>query len=316
MRQTWLQAHRIAHIAAAHAHSDLSVTRDGYVDVFAAIRSAGVPMMLQKMPKLFGIYVCAASAGPGILLNSGLRLVALRHTAAHELGHHRLGHGDSVDEYLDPWNGQAPGGWTGPEMSAEAFAAWFLMPPPAVRAALRTLGLPRPRTAADVYRTATMLGVSYRGLARHLVAMHLATEVESQAWARTPRSQIRRRLAGVAADACRGDVHLLTAEMGDLTVYVEPDDLLVFHHGGWPTERLAGNSGLQPIKSSTPDQLPLSAATMDTPQLWRVTADLAEPLTLRTPGHRAVTGQRTLRIRPVRVREGIDLAWLEAHEDQ
>jgi hypothetical protein len=235
--RTWREAHQVARIAAQHALVDLEVLSHlevashrevpsyGYVDVFGAIRAAGVPMMLQRLPRLFGLFVGAASDGPGILLNSGLPLAALRHTAAHELGHFRFGHGDSLDVNLDAWSGQAPpGGWTGDEMLAEAFAAWFLMPRRAVLATLTALGLRRPGSAVDVYRLATLLGASYRGLCRHLVMLRLANEADVQTWARTGRRRLRRQLAGAAAESCRGDVIIVESR---IAVHAGFDDLLV-----------------------------------------------------------------------------------------
>jgi hypothetical protein len=317
VRQTWREAHRIAQITATHAHHDLGVNRGGYVDVFQAIRMTDVPMRLEHMPNLFGIYICPASDGPGILLNSGLSLSALRHTAAHELGHHRFGHGDSVDRYLDPWYGQAPGGWSGPEMSAEAFAAWFLMPRPAVLAGLATLALHRPRTAEDVYRLATLLGVSFRGLARHLVTLRLADAADAQTWARTGRGQLRRRLAGAAADLCRGEVHLLRPEMGDLSIHAGADDLLVLPVAT-PAQDLVLNlaAGLEPISPTGGAQMqgrkPDHTAA---PKCWRVTPNLTAPTTLGVPAGPGAARDWAICVEPVRVREGIDLDWLEAHQD-
>jgi hypothetical protein len=165
---TWRQAHRVAQLAAVHARADLDVPLDAYVDVVAAIHRADIPLMFRDMPGHFGTYISPATYGPGILVNSGLAMPTLRHTAAHELGHHQLRHGDSVDLDLDLWESQAPEAWTGTEMSAEAFAAWFLMPRPAVLRGLRLLGTDKPRSAHDAYRLATLLGASFRGVCRHL----------------------------------------------------------------------------------------------------------------------------------------------------
>ncbi|MFD0394650.1 ImmA/IrrE family metallo-endopeptidase [Streptomyces nogalater] len=71
-----------------------------------------------------------------MLLNASLNAVTQRHTAAHELGHHRLGHRTAADEEMDPALRWGDGSWPEEEKTAEAFAAWFLMPLPAVRAAL------------------------------------------------------------------------------------------------------------------------------------------------------------------------------------
>lgn len=317
MRQTWREAHRIAQITATHAQHDLGVHRDSYVDVFQAIRAADVPMRLEHMPNLFGSYICPASHGPGILLNSGLALSALRHTAAHELGHHRFGHDNSVDRYLDPWDGQAPGTWSSPEMSAEAFAAWFLMPRPAVLAGLATLTLHWPRTAEDVYRLASLLGVSFRGLARHLVTLRLVTAADAQTWAQTSRARLRRRLAGAVADLCSGEVHLLQPQMGDLSIHAGLDDLLVLLTAATAPEVIFDpTAGLEHISPSGGTQLHLETPDHPSvPQCWRVTPNLTAPATLRVAAGPDATSDWSIRVQPVQVREGIDLDWLEAHQD-
>jgi Zn-dependent peptidase ImmA (M78 family) len=316
VRYTWREAHRITQIAAAHSHHDLGINRDRYVDVFNAIRMLDIPLQLAHMPNLFGIYVCPTSDGPGILLNSGLHPTALRHTAAHELGHHHFRHGNSIDRLLDPWDGLASRGWSGPEMIAEAFAAWFLMPRPAVLAALAILGRDRPRAAEDVYRLATLLGVSFRGLARHLVNLNLACNADAQAWARTGRGALRHRLAGAAADQCRGEVHLLRPEMGDLTIHVWPDDLLVLPRGRTRHSLLTDCMGrLEPVSTPADIQLRLETPDQKETTCWRVTPGLTEPATVCVSGTSDSIRDSSVRVQPVQVREGIDLPWLEAHQD-
>jgi IrrE N-terminal-like domain len=313
---TWGEAHRIAQIAAGHVHHDLGVARDAYVDVFSAIRQSDTPLRFELLPKLFGIYICPASDGPGILLNSGLSLTALRHTAAHELGHQRLGHGDAVDLVLDPWDGQAQSaGWSGPEMSAEAFAAWFLMPRPAVVRGLATLGIRRPQTAEDVYRLATLLGASFRGLCRHLVNLRLADAQEAHIWAKTGRGRLRQRLAGASADLCRGEVHLLQPEMGDVTIHAGADDLLVLPPGV-STQEIGPVPGLEKIcsRGDLPHQLEIVDGAAG-PSYWRVTSDLVAPVLMRPSAANGGARCWSICVQPIHVREGIDLAWLEAHQN-
>ncbi|GAA3123412.1 ImmA/IrrE family metallo-endopeptidase [Nonomuraea salmonea] len=129
----WDVAHRVASMAAVQAHRDLGVDRLQYVDVYAALRRAGVIGMARPMARLFGVYVSPQDNGPAVLLNENLDIIAQRHTAAHELGHHRLGHRSAYDQELDRATRWGDGTWPDEEKIAEAFAAWFLMPP-AVRA--------------------------------------------------------------------------------------------------------------------------------------------------------------------------------------
>jgi Zn-dependent peptidase ImmA (M78 family) len=125
---TWTQAHRIANLAAAQAHRDLGIDTNCFpIDVYRAIEDAGMVLMWRPLPRLFGWYF--AGPRPGILLNNQLDYGSQRHTAAHELGHHILGHGTRADLDLDPLTDRRAG-WTEVEKTAEAFASWFLMPRP------------------------------------------------------------------------------------------------------------------------------------------------------------------------------------------
>lgn len=309
---TWREAHRIAHIAAVHAQSDLGVSRDRYVDVFTAIRRAGIPMKFQQLRRLFGIYICPESEGPGILLNNGLSLTALRHTAAHELGHDRLRHGDTFDQQLDPWTGPASDIWSGPEMSAEAFAAWFLMPRPAVLRSLTTLGLRKPQTAVDAYRLATLLGASFRGLCRQIVNLRLATATAAQSWVKVGRSRLRQHLAGGYAEICTGEVHLLTPEMGNLTVHAGMDDLIVLRPGRPADVEISPDAGLTDVTAEEQTgQLELSSA-VSSARYFRIAPNHTGAVTIRTSTSMNAAREWAISVRPVEVPNGIDLPWLDA----
>src|SRR5260370_25986165 len=113
--------------------------------------------MWRPLPRQFGAYLAEAGSRPGMLINNGLPFAAQRQTAGHELGHHCLRHGTRLDADLDASHTR-PAVWTKEEKTAEAFAAWFLMPRKAVMAALTRLGLERPLEPLDVYRLSLLLG--------------------------------------------------------------------------------------------------------------------------------------------------------------
>ncbi|WP_052371654.1 ImmA/IrrE family metallo-endopeptidase [Amycolatopsis taiwanensis] len=314
MIATWRQAHRVAQLAAVHARADLDVPPDSYVDVVAAIRRADIPLMFQDMPGHFGTYISPATHGPGILVNSGLSMPTLRHTAAHELGHHQLRHGDSVDLGLDLWESQTPGAWTGTEMSAEAFAAWFLMPRPAVLRGLRLLGKDKPRSARDAYRLAALLGASFRGMCRHLANLELVSATTASTWARAGRARVRASLAGPYAPVSGGEVHVLDTGMRDATVHAAAGDLLI----ATPTvhaelKALGGDSaGWEQVELDDPAEGQLDL--LDEPRIacWQVTAEFTAPARL---GSGSAAGGWSVLVEPVSVRDGIDLAWLERHQN-
>lgn len=256
---TWQAAHQIAHMAAAQTHARLGAELSGVsVDVTAAIREAGVALMWQPMPTMFGAYLNEDGGRPGILINSGLPRGARRYTAAHELGHHALGHvttvddGSTIDTVLREEVDAIPirrrrRDWPDQEKYAEAFASWFLMPRQVVRNALSRLGLERPRTDLDVYRLSLLLGTSYRTTVRHLANLKLAHQSNLSAWSRTAPSRIKAMLdADFNPPPSRvPDVWLIEATFDGLAIDLQPGDRVVVDA---QTHGLSAPEWLRPIE--------------------------------------------------------------------
>lgn len=201
---TWQEAHRAAMMAAAHAHDDYKVELDRYVDVFAALDASGVKVMAQPIGSLFGAYVAPEFDGPGVLVNSRFDETVMRHTAAHELGHHCLRHGSTADESIEAFDQWGARRWTTAEKQAEAFAAWFLMPRRAVLAALAAIGRDHVDGPGDAYQLSLWLGTSYRGTLRHLQNLRLIGSKQAAAWAAGAPAELRRALdAGAASESGR-----------------------------------------------------------------------------------------------------------------
>jgi hypothetical protein len=115
--------------------------------------------------------------------------------------------------------------WPEAERLAEAFAAWFLMPRRAVRAGLRRLGLVQPRTPEDVYRLALLLGTSYRGTARQMLNLKLATRRDVTEWAAVPPGRIKDRMDAKPRRMSSGnDVWLVDQRFNGHTIHVAAGD--------------------------------------------------------------------------------------------
>jgi hypothetical protein len=238
---TWAEAHHIALVAAAQAHRALGVDpSEPPIDVAAAIFRAQVLLMWRPMPQLFGVYVNEPGSHPGIMVSTGLPNGARRHTAAHELGHHRLGHTTSVDDGSTVDTGQreddlanpaaVPGRpWAGQEKVAEAFAAWFLMPRRAVMTGLERLGIGSPRTPLDVYQLSLHLGTSYRSTARHLPNLRLARADQVSQWMAVAPNRIKAALDhGFESPPSRApDVWRVDSGLNAAMVLVQPGDRIV-----------------------------------------------------------------------------------------
>lgn len=305
----WDVAHRVAGIAAVHAHRDYGVDRSSYVDVFAAITAADIDCMAQLLPRLLGMYVAPEDDGPAILVNSGQDEIGIRHSAGHELGHYALGHTSRWDE--DPLDRWGNGTWPDEEKTAEAFAAWFLMPLPAVRNAMHLTGVQAPRDGADVYQIARWLGTSYAGTVRHLVNVRLARPQQAQAWSRIPPASVRRGAQGPADDP-PGHVWALRSCADGATAHVAVGDRL--HLLLPPAAQFAVPAGVARLRGPEKHQL---SGTADPPfgPLLEVTDQLTAPAVLTARlGDTAEPWRVTLA--PVPFRSGVADVWRSGPDQQ
>lgn len=228
---TWQVANRIASIAATQAHGDLEIdSRSLPIQVSDAINGADVTLMWQQMPALFGVYIRGCGDRPGILVNSKMTRSARRHTAAHELGHHRLGHassyesGSNIGSSCDPH--QRSRAWSPSEQAAEAFASWFLMPRLGVIALLNDLEIPRLSNASQVYQLSLHMGTAYASTVRHLQSLRLISRQNSQDWARISPSILKRKIDGDLLGSTR-DVDVWHLGRGaSRTLHTSPLDLI------------------------------------------------------------------------------------------
>ena len=156
----------------------------------------GLSIRFHDTPSLDGMYC----KGKGIFLPSvGHRPAGrLRFTCAHELGHHLLGHGTKVDEYVkdpDRAHRRSPD-----ERAADAFARNLLMPKPAVVAAMTrrgaSWGAAGPR---DVFVAAGELGVGYETLLRQAKSLRLLSPARFESLRRIRPKAIRAGICGEAA---------------------------------------------------------------------------------------------------------------------
>lgn len=264
----WREAHEEGMFAAAEAHEELGVNPRRQIDIFAAIRDAGLELLFRPLRGVSGLYVPAGRGiAAGVLVSSHHPLSRQRFTAAHELGHFWLNHEASIDPETEIGL-RAAGPLDPMEMVAEAFAAWFLMPPELADTALEELGFDRPRGAVHAYAMALRLGTSYQATVAQLPSLKLVATREARGWAGIPLKEIKEELsAGVPMDSYRGDVHVLGTTDTETDIRVAPGDRLALN--------LPGETG-----GANPPSLPASA---------RLVADsVTGPLAGRTHGERTV----------------------------
>lgn len=251
---SWALANSTGMLAAAQAHGDYGIDTAAWpVDVYGALRTAGVAIMWQPMPRQFGAYVREPGSCPGVLINSGLPHAAQRQTAGHELGHHWWNHGTREDEDLDPPGSRRPP-WPPEEKLAETFAAWFLMPRKAAAAALTRMGISQPRSPADAYMLSLLLGTPYRATVRHLPAIRLAGPARAADWIKVAPNVIKDRLdqAADVPDSRKPDVWVLGPGFDGAHISVRPGDRIVITDpsGDRPSADCPGMLAPVPVRTS------------------------------------------------------------------
>ncbi|MGH8980330.1 MAG: protease inhibitor I42 family protein, partial [Acidimicrobiales bacterium] len=194
--------------AAQEEHQRLGTSMHERVPVFEVIEDARIWLFFQPMRTLFGAYERHGDAA-GIIVNSQHPLTLQRFTAAHEYGHHALGHEASADDEERIYRS---GGQTVQEVSAQAFAGEFLMPIQLVNYALRTMALTGQHptlTPIQIYQLALELGVSYSAVLTQLVGQHkLSVDAGRRLRALSPLA-IKTDMGGVTPANSWADVWLL-----------------------------------------------------------------------------------------------------------
>jgi Zn-dependent peptidase ImmA (M78 family)/predicted secreted protein len=159
--------------AAQGEHQRLGTDLRARVDIFNTIEDERIWLMFRRMRSLYGAYK-RHDAAAGIIINSQHPLTLQRFTAAHEYGHHVLGHQASADDESRITRRSQDL----QEVAAQAFAGEFLMPLQLVNFVLRGMGLKGKNlrlTPRQVYEVALELGVSYGAAVTQLVGQHILT---------------------------------------------------------------------------------------------------------------------------------------------
>jgi Zn-dependent peptidase ImmA (M78 family)/predicted secreted protein len=193
--------------AAQEEHQRLGTEFHQRVEVFDVIENERIWLFFRRLHSLYGAYQRYGEAA-GIVINSQHPLTLQRYSAAHEYGHHVLGHAASADDehriYRRSQDFQ--------EIAAQAFAGEFLMPLQLVNYTLRTMGLVGKNmtlSARQVYQLALELGVSYSAAVWQLVGQRKLTVGAGQRLRHESPLALKTGLTGVKPADSWADVWLL-----------------------------------------------------------------------------------------------------------
>lgn len=170
-------------VAAADTLHALDIDQERPVDPFGAIDRLGLDLVIAKLDNLLGAVL--PDGHGGVLITSERPVGVQRYTAAHEIGHWIL-HSDQLrldgaDEVLGNPTAEL-------ERQAQLFAAYFLMPPPLMEAAVARHGVKRGNVRPEqVYLISRDMGVSYEAAIHRLTTMALVSRSEAAALHRVGR---------------------------------------------------------------------------------------------------------------------------------
>ena len=181
------------------------------VPVFNLIEDRGVWLKFEaNLDRLLGAYQRIDDQTAGIFVNVARPLSLQRFTAAHELGHHELGHTSHIDDestVLNPSKDPQ-------EIQAQTFAASLLMSEVAIETRLEHRGHDPERPSLndlDIYLLSSELGVSYTAAITQLNALHKISFPAAERLRRVrPLALKERILGGRKPDNPRANVWQLT----------------------------------------------------------------------------------------------------------
>lgn len=222
-------------LAAQRELAQMGVRPGEKVDVLGAIERAGIWLMFAKMKTLFGCYR-RVNGKRGILINSQHPPPLQRFTAAHEYGHHVLGHRLSLDDEgaIFRWGA----GSSTREAEAYAFGANFLMPFQSVEWHLRRLGYgkeERQVTPLDVYSLSVEMGVSYKAMVSQLTALSIIDQMTGRSLKEASPLALKTELLGRPPENAGAGVWHLSLDDSDRRVEADPGDEIVLRLPETPT---------------------------------------------------------------------------------
>lgn len=223
--------------AASELHERLGLrdrlirSREG-VDIFGVIHEMELPLLFRPLRDLLGAYIVRGE-DKGILVTTNRRLPVQRFTAAHELGHHFLGHAESHDDDktiqlardisdVSPMQ----------EVEAEAFAAEFLLPKWLVYSVVKNQNWSlSDLTSPDiVYQLSLRLGTSYKAtcfaLNSHNFVRHQDLVALGTIQPKTLKNKVLQHLSSGEPHA---DAFSLNANDSGCHIHAGPEDTIVIN---------------------------------------------------------------------------------------
>jgi predicted secreted protein len=224
-RSSIMVLRRQAQALALTTRQELAIPLASPVDVYAAIRHLRLWLLFEPLEALFGMYQRQKQTA-GVVVNVRVHPALQRYTAAHELGHHIMGHEAGIDpeSHINQWSNLDK-----QELAAQMFAAEFLMPLAAVNTAAAAMGI----RSSDidemgVYQLSLRLRTSYSAMITRLQTLGWFGSTQAKRLRSVAPKTLKLQLLGRPLADSQSDVWLVTDQRTPTTIAPLVGDELVF----------------------------------------------------------------------------------------
>lgn len=182
----------------------------------------GVVVRLHALPSLEGVYFPEGKSV--VILSTERPWGRIRHTCAHELGHHVFGHGASIDE--SDLNGYKV--WKPEEFMADRFATGLLMPKLAVMAAVERRRWNVAKLSAEqAFVLSQEFGVGYTNFISHLEQTLRVIDTRMAQGLRRNGLNLKKLRNAVAGFNVAHDVFVGDEQWGTRPIDIETGDIVM-----------------------------------------------------------------------------------------
>ena len=218
-----------ARIAESHAlklRTERGISPNYPANPYDIAVKSGIDVLFLALPSVEGVYI--PHGGPRILISSLRPAGRQSFTCAHELGHHKLQHGEKIDELIESRRTERINDLD--EFQADTFASFLLMPRAAVAHAFNARGW-RVEAALpeQFYQIAQWLGVGYSTLIGHV-----SRQLKMLSWSRADelmRKNLKAIRASLFGKSVNGAIYLVDQHWATRTIDCEIGDVLLLPRG-------------------------------------------------------------------------------------
>ena len=204
----------------------------GRIDVFKTFVHTDSPLLFKPLDNLLGVYIDKPI--PGVMITTKQSLNVQRFTCAHELGHLKLGHNTSFDDFsiLQSYPIKRNRNDVREEQEANLFAIEFMMPPWLFNTHFerQSWGRSAMNDPVTVYQLSLRIGASYEATCRSLIRPNVGagnSNLVDKLLKVKPKEIKKYLLRDYQPTNWRSDVWVLTSKDEGMVIESSQSDLFI-----------------------------------------------------------------------------------------